>query len=166
MSCSSVSRPSYALNQCIFRAYERPRSTGQGQWKLCWVCRFWNTTARFASTFFKLTEALVITGPGLLAVVFHTPWTRHDKLSQLSHISAEFHFTNYSTDLPENQDFKIYTISQETDGKITFEEQKLKKQVSEHWRWNIIIYTLSLHLSYFYFSYLLTKLLWNTQWNL
>ena len=41
------------------RAYERPRPTGQGQWKFCWDCRFWNTTARFASAFFKLSEALV-----------------------------------------------------------------------------------------------------------
>ena len=37
------------------RAYERPRPTGQGQWKFWWACRFWNTTARFASTFFKLS---------------------------------------------------------------------------------------------------------------
>ena len=40
----------------LVRAYERPRPTGQGQGNFKWACRFWNTTVRFASTFFNFQK--------------------------------------------------------------------------------------------------------------
>ena len=80
-TCFVKQRCPFPVWQVVYRAYERPRPTDQGQWKFYWACRFWNTTARFAGTFFKLSEALVnrpskiFTGPGLLALVFHKPWS-------------------------------------------------------------------------------------------
>ena len=51
------------------RAYERPRPTGQGQWKFCWACRFETPRPDLPVHFLNFQKPwLYRPGPGLLKV--------------------------------------------------------------------------------------------------